>query len=254
MNKNFEKKENLEKLLKLLPHLIDLNENEWFKKRLYNEVLIKYYPQNSVYRVDEDSLLRDDEVNRIRAYMKLIDKKALNYGKVFYKDIKDSQLKKQLVSDFRLMKIALRGDDILEFGKFMAMQLENVYNYSLRKIDVCTQVKNNPNLYKAYPNPNKPTQPYNIFDNFVDKNNNDKKLESISLKSRGFFCQLYYKIKVYYPALDDIYFLRNKASHRGPSTPEDLNRLREIFDDFDIQYSNYFKNFEKLMRGLTDLY
>ncbi|MEZ4966021.1 MAG: hypothetical protein R2791_12340 [Saprospiraceae bacterium] len=68
MNKPLAKKENLEKLLKLLPYLIDSNENEWFKKRLYDEVFLKYYPQNSIYNASKNGFLRDDEITRIRAY------------------------------------------------------------------------------------------------------------------------------------------------------------------------------------------
>jgi hypothetical protein len=257
MNKPNFSKENLENLIEILKLLIEIEENEWFKDRLHKEVFLKYYPLCPT--TDAKGLLKDEEVSRIRAYMHLIDKKYLNYGGIFYKKIKDQALRKELIADFRNMKIAQKNDDIISFGRYMGLQLENCYNFVLNKIDVWSKILQDPQYYKAIPSKIHGKPPIDFYNSFISfdrntKRETNKKIEGISLPTRAFFCHIEYGYSLNPNKISDIYFLRNIGSHRGQLSVSDESRLQTILQGFDKNSSAYYSNFEAIVNGLTDLY
>lgn len=248
-------KKNLERLLQLLPALLEAKGNEWFKDELYNQVVLKYYPLSNFNQGTIGPNLQNDEVIRLRAYFKLVDKKALNYGREFYKQVTDQTLKKQLIQDFREMKIALRGDDIVGFGRFMGLQMENCFNFILNKIDVWSYViQNNHEEIRIglYP----PIKLFNIFmenDRYTNSYKN-KKLDKVPLNYKLEFFYKFYSCKPAYDIIHDIFFLRNKGSHRGILSSDDQRKLDRIMNGFDKNISMYYSNFEEIISKMNDLY
>jgi len=53
--------------------------------------------------------------------------------------------------------------------------------------------------------------------------------------------------------IDDIYFLRNKGSHRGTLNEDEKNKLQSIFNDFDKNYSFYHKVLFDVVNGIKNI-
>jgi hypothetical protein len=121
----------------LLSQLQGTNDYTWFFESFKLEIVNSFF-ENGTNTVGPDKFqsITESDVGRIKAYLSFIDKKALNYGKVFYHNISDNNLKAQLIKDFKEMKIALKNENIIEFGRMLSLQIENIFNFSLRQLNV----------------------------------------------------------------------------------------------------------------------
>ena len=113
----------------LLTQLQGQNEYAWFFESFNLEIVNSFFQNGAnTSGLDKFQSITESDVGRIKAYLSFVDKKALNYGKEFYKDIVEDNLRKELIKDFKAMKIALKNEDIVEFGRRLYLQIENIKN------------------------------------------------------------------------------------------------------------------------------
>lgn len=244
----------------LLISLQEDSSNSWFFEEFDKEIISNFFSQRQKTDIDKLQNITESDIQRIKAYLKFIDKKAYNYGKIFYKDILDKKLKKQLISDFKEMKIALQNDNIIEFGRRLYLQIENIFNFSLSKLNVHDLIKNNKSYYKNVDPKwdNQPQKRINLYNSFFfyDKElglYKEVELSKISFRTKSMFLYLYFNYKVNYTNLNDIYFLRNKGSHRGEISEEDMKKLNRILTNFDKNYSYYYKLLFDIVQGIKNI-
>ena len=231
----------------------------WFFESFNNEIINKYFQKENTFSdTDKFNSITESDVSRIKAYMNFIDKKALNYGKIFYKSISNSTLKKELIKDYREMKIALKNDNTVEFGRRLSLQIESIFNYSLRQMDVHNLIINKLSYYKAV----SPTwwngKPFNFYQSFFRLNPMSNQIEPIDLsyvsfKTKSIFLSIHFNYKIAVTALDDIYFLRNKGSHRNQLTSQERLDLERILSNFDKNYSLYHKVLFDVLNGIKNI-
>jgi len=246
----------------LLAQMHGKNEYAWFFLS-YNLEIVNSFFQNvtNTTGIDKFQSITESDIGRIKAYLSFIDKKAFNYGKEFYKDISDDYLKRELVKDFKAMKIALKNEDIIEFGRRLSLQIENIYNFSLSKLNVLDLISSNKDFYSKVPfkwNEKAKSYDYDFFKSFYffDKEKKDfspVELSKISFNTKSVFLMNHFKFRLNKFNLDDIYFLRNKGSHRGELSEEEKNKLQTIINDYDKNYSFYHKVLFDVVNGIQNI-
>jgi hypothetical protein len=246
----------------LLTQLKGQNEYAWFFES-FNLVIVNGFFQNGINAVGIDKFqsITESDIVRIKAYLSFVDKKALNFGKEFYKEITDTNLKKELVKDFKAMKIALKNEDIVEFGRRISLQIENIYNYSLHELKVHDLINSNKEFFSKVPFKwNERAKPfdYNFFKSFYYYNQELKtyfpvELSKVSFNTKSVFLMFHFKFSINKFNLDDIYFLRNKGSHRGTLTEDEKSKLGSIINNFDKNYSFYYKVLFDVVNGIHNI-
>lgn len=257
--------EDLRKFIEFTKSLLtQLNGNTdyaWFFESFNNEILNGFFQnENSINGFDKFQSITESDVGRIKAYLSFIDKKAFNYGKVFYRNISDNNLKAELIKDFKEMKIALKNDDIIEFGRRLSMQLENIFNFSLSALNVYSLISANPQHYQSLiPNwPNYRGNPFNFYNSFFSFNRNTNQhepaeLSRVSFNTKSIFLSIHFNYQVNPRNINDVYFLRNKGSHRFQLTQNDQQTLDQIISDFDKNYSFYHKILFDVLNGIPNI-
>ncbi len=242
----------------LLTQLQGKNEYAWFFESFNLEIVNSFF-QNGTNPsgFDKFQSITESDVGRIKAYLSFIDKKALNYGKVFYQNILDNNLKGELIKDFKEMKVALKNENIIEFGRTLSLQIENIFNFSLRKLDVHNLILNNLGHYQAV-QPLWAEKPFNFYKSFFKYNNTTQQYEPLELsyvkfKTKSIFLSIEFNYKVDVKALDDVYFLRNKGSHRDQLSISEKQDLERIISDFDKNYSRYYKALFDIVNGIPNI-
>ncbi|NMA64797.1 MAG: hypothetical protein GX957_00960 [Clostridiaceae bacterium] len=245
----------------LLTQLHGNTDYAWFFKSFNLEVVNNFF-QNTSYNngLDKFQSITKSDIGRIKAYLNFIDKKAYNYGKVFYQNISDNNLKAELIKDFKEMKIALKNDDIIEFGRRLSLQLENIFNFSLNSLDVHALISANYQQYQSVtPNwPNYKGNPFNFYNSFfsITKNKNQYEpveLSRVSFNTKSIFLSIHFNYQVNARNIKDIYFLRNKGSHRDQLSQNDQQTLNRIISDFDKNYSFYHKVLFDVVYGIPNI-
>ena len=245
----------------LLTQLHGNTDYAWFFES-YNLEIVKSFFQNGTNTtgLDKFQSITESDVGRIKAYLSFIDKKALNYGKVFYQNISDNNLKAELIKDFKEMKIALKNDDIIEFGRRLSLQLENIFNFSLSSLDVQNLVSANAQQYRSVtPNwPNYRGTPFNFYNSFFSFSRNTNQHEPVELsrvrfKTKSIFLSIHFNYQVNAQNINQIYFLRNKGSHRDQLSQQDQQTLDQIISDFDKNYSFYHKVLFDVVNGIPNI-
>lgn len=245
----------------LLTQLQGNNEYAWFFESFNLEIVNGFFQNgaNST-RLDKFQSITESDIGRIKAYLSFIDKKALNYGKVFYQNIPDNNLKAELIKDFKEMKIALKNDNIIEFGRRLSLQLENIFNFSLNSMNVHDLVSANEIHYRSViPNwPNYGGNPFNFYNSFFSLNRTTNQYEPVELSrisfhTKSIFLSIHFNYQVYARNINDIYFLRNKGSHRDQLSPNDQQKLNQIISDFDKNYSSYHKVLFDVLNGIQNI-
>ena len=259
------KEEDLRKLIEftktLLTQLQGDNEYAWFFESFNLEIVNSFFQNGTnTSGLDKFQSITESDVIRIKAYLSFIDKKALNYGKVFYHNISDNNLKAELIKDFKEMKIALRNDDIIEFGRRLSLQLENIFNFSLNSLNVHNLVSTNPQQYRSViPNwPNYRGNPFNFYNSFFSLNRNTNQYEPVELSrvsfnTKSIFLSIHFNYQVNARNINEIYFLRNKGSHRDQLSPNDQQTLNQVISDFDKNYSFYHKVLFDVVNGIQNI-
>lgn len=245
----------------LLTQLHGNTDYAWFFESYNLEVVNSFFQNGSnLTGLDKFQSITESDVGRIKAYLSFIDKKALNYGKVFYQNISDNNLKAELIKDFKEMKIALKNDDIIEFGRRLSLQLENIFNFSLNSINIYNLILENPQKYQSVkPNwANYSGSPFNFYNSFISINKFTNKSEPIELSrvsfnTKSIFLSIYFNYQINTRNIKDIYFLRNKGSHRDQLSQDDEKLLNQIISDFDKNYSFYHKVLFDVVNGIQNI-
>ncbi len=229
----------------------------WFFESFYLEVVNSFfYNSNNQREIDKFQSISESDVSRIKAYLNFIDKKALNYGRVYYKNISDDNLRTQLIKDFKEMKIALKNDDIIEFGRRLSLQLENIFNFSLTSLNVYQLILDNQQYYcSVTPNwNNNRGKPFNFYRSFFSNETNDPiELSKVNFKIKSIFLSIHFGYEVNSHNMSDIYFLRNKGSHRSQLSQEEQINLDRIILKFDQNYSYYIKVLFDVVNGIPNI-
>lgn len=242
----------------LLTQLQGNNQYAWFFESFNLEIVNSFFQNGTnTPSLDKFQSITESDVGRIKAYLSFIDKKALNYGKVFYQNISDNNLKAELIEDFKEMKVALKNENIIEFGRTLSLQIENIFNFSLRKLDVHNLILNNLGHYQAL-QPPWAANPFDFCKSFFKYNNTTKQYEPLELsyvkfKTKSIFLSIEFNYKVDVKALDDVYFLRNKGSHRDQLSISEKQDLERIISDFDKNYSRYYKALFDIVNGIPNI-
>jgi hypothetical protein len=255
------KEEDLKKFIEFTKTLLTQMQGNsyysWFFESFYLEIVNSFFHNsNHTREIDKFQSISESDVSRIKAYLSFIDKKALNYGRVYYKNISDDSLRAELIKDFKEMKIALKNDDIIEFGRRLSLQLENIFNFSLTSLNVYQLILDNPQHYcSVTPNwDNSNGKPFNFYKSFFSKEtNNPVELSKVSFKTKSIFLSIHFNYNVNPGNMNDIYFLRNKGSHRSQLSQEEQNTLDRIILEFDKNYSFYIKVLFVVVNGIPNI-
>lgn len=238
---------NLEKLLNFIDHIIDQEEDGWFKDELRSRVSLNNLSKHKdALSINLNELYED--VKRTKHFLKNIDKRDWLEGFKYYSKISNPELRIELIKDYREMKIAERSNDLVEFARRISLQIENCINYAIEMLDAYSIIKNNPSKF---------TNNYNNllsgdFSFFYYKSGqyNERKISSISFISKVFFIETYYGFKVYWTGIHEINNYRNIASHRGSYDERQQKLLEELNNRPLIKKANMLNAFNGLINGL----
>lgn len=251
-----QQKEKLKLLLQFIDQVANQSGNEWFR-----DELTKKFSNNTASKGNSGLDVLIDDIKRTKLYLKNIDKSLQCEGFKFYKNIKDIDLKKQLVSDYKEMKISFINNDILEYGRRMALQMERCFDFAISVVNGW-EIVNCDSKYNEISIPSgKFEQKVRVKSGFYKPDFNNKSIllkkdvSEIEFKVKAAFCGLFYQINFFsqWSNLNDIYFLRNKASH-GSVTTKDLDRLNKIIEGFAEKNGFYHKMFCSFVNPLKDIY
>lgn len=233
---------------------------ELFQKEIFGSNLFTcQFPNESLHN-KFDSITELD-IQRIKSYLNFIDRKAVNYGRVFYKHIINEELRNNLIADFKEMKIALKQDDIIEFGRRLCLQIENIYNASLNNLDVHQTIENDKEYYGKINfrwSEKAKSFDYDFYKSFFSFDKDKKtmvpnELSKVSFNTKSVFLCHHFEFSLNKSNIDDISFLRNKGSHRDKLSEEDLGKLTKILSRFDNNYSYYYKLLLDVINGIKNI-
>jgi hypothetical protein len=136
-------KEKLEKFLLFIDEVANEKGNEWLK-----EALVKKFSSAPAHSTGNgvDAFMTD--IKRTKFYLKNIDKTLQNEGFRVYKKVKEVTLRKQLIQDYREMRIAFINNDLLEYGRRMSLQLERCFDHVVTVLNGWELVEKN-ELFKS---------------------------------------------------------------------------------------------------------
>lgn len=243
---------------KLLYNVQNSQNKNWFNTLFKKEIINRFFKnQNENNQFDKFNSLTENDVLRIKAYLNFIDRKAQTKGKIFYDNISNEKLKIELIKDFKEMQIVLKNDDVKEFGRFVFMQIENMFNFSLKDLNVYKKIDSNKEYYMSV----KPKwwnyDPINFYDSFFyyDKKIMDYKEKNITyvpFKTKSLFLCYYFDFKINPYILSKVTSLRNMSSHRIIDD-ETNSELQKIVSSFDEDYSDYYKLLETIRVNITNI-
>jgi hypothetical protein len=232
-------KKSLNKLIEYIDELSHLPGNEWFYDKLKSKFQVS---------INEDANELISDLKRSKYYLKSIDrniwKEALNY----YSSILFTDLKLELIHDYKEMKIADKSDDIIEFTRRIVMQLENCLNA------ICILLKSH-ELIKLSPEKYRNTGTdllYGEF-SFFNSDGSSKQLSKISIQSKIFFAKQYYEIKYSFSDMSQMITIRNKSSHRGEYSEREKEIIDEAKRNIAAKKSSYFLCYDSFWKKLNDL-
>jgi len=122
-------KESLEKLLVFISDICEHDENSWFKKALIQK------------------LTTDNGFENFPGFVKYQKKQFKLKANIFYSDITDLKLKKQLINDYIEMCWYQSLNRIDRFLLYAFYQIENLLNYYARTTNAHQNIKGEPDKY-----------------------------------------------------------------------------------------------------------
>lgn len=245
----------------LLNSIKEKKEYAWFVELYKEEIINSFFNSQSISSIPittKFDTITEQDIIRVKAYLNFIDRKAINYGKEFYKNIIDKELRESLIDDFKEMKIAIKNDNLIEFGRRLCLQIENIFNFSLKSLNVHLLLSNNPQYYRAVlPNWNN-ANPINFYNSFFSINRTTNQLEpvelsKVSFNTKSIFLSIHFNYQVNTRNIKDLYFLRNKGSHRDQLNQQETQQLNQIINDFDKNYSFYYKVLFDVVKGIQNI-
>ena len=129
-------REHLEKLLQFLDSLIKEPGNEWFVEELSQKVIKRQS------RVDNNL-----DKNSFNTFLSLQHNKIRRKARTYYKDIKDSKLRNQLVNDHAMMIWYKSIYEVEKYFVHVNYQIENMLNYYLEHTDFHSKIQSSPISY-----------------------------------------------------------------------------------------------------------
>lgn len=239
----------------LIKSIKDNNDYTWFMELYRDEIVNEFFNSHtitSIPNMNKFDAITEQDIIRVKTYLSFIDRKAINYGRVFYKNIQDNKLKAKLIDDFKEMKIALIQDDIVEFGRRLCLQIENIFNSSLVEMNVYDLILKNLDYYKNF-QPDWAIKPFNFHQSFFDKNGQPVELSKVSFHTKSIFLTLHFNYRINIKRMHDIYFLRNIGSHRKQLTLEENQEFENIKNSFDKYYSSYHETLYSIVTNVNNL-
>lgn len=242
----------LELFLALIHHIDEKNGNSDFSISLINSIQASNNFFQSDLNTEVFKLIND--IKRTKYFLKNIDKNDWIEGFRYYDKISFPELKMELVKDFKEMKIAERQNDLLEFCRHLSLQLENAINTVIDILNGHNLIIENPQKYKSQYYDLK-NGSFSFFQtNRQTKQMENKEIKNISFLSKVFFVETYYGLKVYWTPINEIVAIRNKASHRVKEIEREIEIIKNAKANLTLKKSEYFKEFDKIIKGLKDLY
>jgi hypothetical protein len=239
----------------LLNSTKDKQEYAWFIELYKEEIANRFFNSQAILSIPNTNkfdAITEKDIIRVKSYLNFIDRKAINYGKVFYKNIQSTELKAKLIEDFKEMKIALMQDDIIEFGRRVCLQVENIFNCSLNALNIHNLILGNLAYYQNL-QPNWSQRPFNFHQSFFDRNGQPVELSKVSFNTKSVFLSIHFNYQVNARNIKDLYFLRNKGSHRDQLSPQETQQLNQLIKDFDKNYSFYYKVLFDVVNGIQNI-
>jgi hypothetical protein len=129
-------REQLEKLLQFLDSLMKEPGNEWFVDELSKKI-IKQHP------IVESNMDRDP----FNTLLSLQHSKIRRKARAYYKEIKDTKLRNQLVNDHAMMIWYKSIYEVEKYFVHVNYQIENMLNYYLVHTDFHSKIQASPRLY-----------------------------------------------------------------------------------------------------------
>lgn len=247
----------------LLNSIKDKQEYAWFIELYKEEIANSFFNSQSISSIPittKFDAITEKDIIRVKSYLNFIDRKAINYGKEFYKNIIDKELRETLIDDFKEMKIAIKDDNIIEFGRRLCLQAENIFNFSLKSLNVHTLISGNQQHYRSVrPNWNNWNgNPFNFYNSFFSINRTTNQPEpveisKVSFNTKSIFLSIHFNYQVNVRNINDLYFLRNKGSHRDQLSQQETQQLNQLIKDFDKNYSFYYKVLFDVVNGIQNI-
>lgn len=253
-----EKKEHLEGLLEIIKTLITQEDNKWFKEKLISLMPeIEGSNSNDIKRVIKLEPLTEiyQELIRTKSFLKYIDRKSWIEGFEFYKNITDSTLRMEMVKDYKEMIVAEKDADVIEFTRRVVMQIENAITATIQKLDAFKLIEADPKKYCEY---NRTTGALRTnlhkgeYSFFFD-NGSRRKLKDISLPTKVKFAQIYYGFTYSFDDFREMTTIRNKASHRGELSADEVELIKNVTSNFLIKKSSFLKVRDNIVTNLRVL-
>lgn len=234
----------------LFASIQEKEDNSWFfplyEKQIVNRFFSLRQSNGSFRKFDSIS---EKDVLRIKKHLNFIDRQAAKSGRLFYQEVTNCQLQKTLVEHYKEMKIALKQENFLEFGRRACLQVECMFNFALNKLDAHALVAGDIALFSSF-QPDWAHKPYNFYRAFFDGEGQPRTLSAVSFILKSIFLSIYFEYFVDGRHLKDLYFLRNKCSHEGPLFADEVERLEQIQVNFDANYTSYHKVLHDVLQGL----
>jgi len=250
----------LDKFLKLVLEIADKPENASFKTKLINGLGGINLPNHNALNTDVSSFYND--IKRTRFFLKNIDKNNFVEAQKFYQHIRDKELRKKLIIDYKEMKTALMLNDILEYARRKTIQLERCFDYIIEQTNAWEVVLKSDSYDLISIRAGIFTKEFRVKDGFFKKDWQNpgttvrKDVSEIEFKHKALYCFTYYSYDFItynqWSNFEDLYFLRNKASHAS-TTEKDHNRLIKIIEKFperNIYYNKMFNAYIGALQGL----
>ena len=240
-------KEQLKKLLKFVDQLAKQEGNEWFKE----EMSKRYGRAEKSAAVNSNPEFEKlfDDIKRTKHYLQSIDRSSWLEGIQYYSKVKYPELRIELVSDYKEMKIADKQNDIVEYTRRVVMQLENCLNCICQILSAYDVIKASPAKFKN-DRSDLLVGEYSFFDN---RTGNAKPLGKISIQSKIFFVKQIYDISYSYTDMNEMITLRNNSSHRGKLLEKDAEIIKKAKTNIMERKSSYFKCYDTFFKKLKDL-
>jgi hypothetical protein len=244
-------KEQIESLIKLVTEIASQPGNEWVGKKIQNQFGNQKSSTSDKQDLSEGIDLIYKDLKRTKFFLKYIDGSNWREGFNFYKKIKSSELKLSLAADYKEMKIAEQEKNLLEFGRRIVLQFENLFNYLIIKYDAFQIIEEADQFTfiskktngEIYYNPKTGKIGTDLKEGefaFFDADGFRKTLGEIKLPPKFLWIKIYFQIPQYsYDHWNDLIFLRNKSSHSGRLSQTDQEKIDNLSSNLDENFTNY---------------
>ncbi len=100
--------------------------------------------------------------------------------------------------------------------------------------------------------------PFNFYNSFFSINRTTNRPEpveisKVSFNTKSIFLSIHFNYQVNARNINDLYFLRNKGSHRDQLSQQETQQLNQLIKDFDKNYSFYYKVLFDVVNGIQNI-